>query len=536
MDDSLFRTNSYSSNFTSLDMPALVQRLKKQKYDRVQRVLGEVLCGDMILVCLRARNWNTNRVMDDILDTSTQAFLEKIGVVFSGDGASFDLALQDDHTCFLCGQTSKTKRVPLSMRDGALNPLAPEYNEDAMKKLCPVCCQPAVPKGEKRARDEEMFSCPVCWNDVPLSKTFALGCGHRYCEDCWVQYLKECITAPSNLETVRSVCMSTGCTCPVPDCVFSMFIHETVLLKKYMIQSLKQFIACDAHYKWCPFPSCDGVMFCDSLDSVDPVTCQFCHHSYCYGCSDPDIGDHRPCSCEVARKWIAKASDEQEDIAWLKANTKQCPKCHAAIEKNGGCMHMTCRKESGGCGYEFCWLCRGPWSEHGSATGGYYSCNKYENSAAKKEDEKAAETKKELEDYMFYYHRYDSHRMACKSLMESRKQLEARRGELATRFRTQMIDTAFLGDTLNSLIMFHRALEFSYAHGYYIEKDSKQLSLFQYSQELLEKFTIRVTELFEMKKENIPDFYKWKDEILNDTRLAKKFLDNFSRDLQESKF
>lgn len=49
-------------------------------------------------------------------------------------------------------------------------------------------------------------------------------------------------------------------------------------------------------------------------------------------------------------------SDESENVNWLLANTKKCPNCHAAIEKNGGCMHMTCRKNAGGCGYEFCWL------------------------------------------------------------------------------------------------------------------------------------------------------------------------------------
>ena len=40
-------------------------------------------------------------------------------------------------------------------------------------------------------------------------------------------------------------------------------------------------------------------------------------------------------------------------------------------------MHMTCRKAQGGCGFEFCWLCLGPWSTHGSRTGGYYACNNY---------------------------------------------------------------------------------------------------------------------------------------------------------------
>ena len=25
---------------------------------------------------------------------------------------------------------------------------------------------------------------------------------------------------------------------------------------------------------------------------------------------------------------------------------------------------MVCRREAGGCGYEFCWVCLGKWSEH----------------------------------------------------------------------------------------------------------------------------------------------------------------------------
>ena len=41
---------------------------------------------------------------------------------------------------------------------------------------------------------------------------------------------------------------------------------------------------------------------------------------------------------------------------------------------------------------EFCWLCLGDWSKHGSATGGFYKCNIYEEkkkSGDLNEDEKA---------------------------------------------------------------------------------------------------------------------------------------------------
>ena len=35
-------------------------------------------------------------------------------------------------------------------------------------------------------------------------------------------------------------------------------------------------------------------------------------------------------------------------------------------------MHMTCSQ----CRHEFCWLCQGPWAEHGERTGGFYNCNR----------------------------------------------------------------------------------------------------------------------------------------------------------------
>ncbi|KAL8154507.1 hypothetical protein AgCh_000024 [Apium graveolens] len=62
------------------------------------------------------------------------------------------------------------------------------------------------------------------------------------------------------------------------------------------------------------------------------------------------------------------------------ANSKPCPKCKRPIEKNQGCMHMTCTPP---CKFEFCWLCLGVWSDHGERTGGFYASNHYE--AAKQE-------------------------------------------------------------------------------------------------------------------------------------------------------
>ena len=101
------------------------------------------------------------------------------------------------------------------------------------------------------------------------------------------------------------------------------------------------------------------------------VSIQFTHthmykhpymHTYTHSfkCSrDP----HEPILCENLKKWLKKCDDDSETSNWIQCNTKECPKCHATIEKNGGCNHMVCST----CKAEFCWTCLGPWEPHGSS-------------------------------------------------------------------------------------------------------------------------------------------------------------------------
>jgi len=172
--------------------------------------------------------------------------------------------------------------------------------------------------------------------------------------------------------------------------------------------------------KYCPSTDCVFIIKCERKNRNEPVVC-LCGFKFCFLCHDYDIGDHVPATCQMVEWWLKKASDESENVQWIIANTKKCPNCRKPIEKNGGCMHMTCQKHAGGCGFEFCWLCRGDWKEHGSNTGGYYSCNKYDSSNAKDEDVESEKAKTELETYMFYYHRYQSHSNAMKIADQQRK-------------------------------------------------------------------------------------------------------------------
>ena len=71
-----------------------------------------------------------------------------------------------------------------------------------------------------------------------------------------------------------------------------------------------------------------------------------------------------PIGCDDLKTWLdyvnGGARDDEAAEIWIKNNTKPCPNCKAPIEKNQGCMHMTCRT----CKHEFCWLCLSNYRGH----------------------------------------------------------------------------------------------------------------------------------------------------------------------------
>ena len=176
----------------------------------------------------------------------------------------------------------------------------------------------------------------------------------------------------------------------------------------------------------CLGPDCKKTFYCDesyiqgdgSLPQKDAM-CD-CLTMLCMKCGKPA---HEPLSCEVNKNF--KASLEQVDNKlnkfWLTKNTKKCPKCGVDIQKNKGCMHMTCSN----CRYEFCWLCKGPWSKHGAHTGGYYSCNIYKPELHDKESNSVKDTDiKFLERARFYISRVAEHRRAYNQEVEKLKELK----------------------------------------------------------------------------------------------------------------
>eukprot|EP00877_Chromochloris_zofingiensis_P011452 jgi/Chrzof1/6560/Cz19g01030.t1 len=250
--------------------------------------------------------------------------------------------------------------------------------------------------------------CLICFETYKKSTMHSAACHHYFCQDCWKGYI---VTAISNGPTCLDLrCPLPQCKAAVPEALVRSLVSPNDAAK-YDAYAVRSYVEENRNMSWCTGANCDNAMEClieRTPDEPLDVICT-CTATFCFNCKQEA---HRPVSCDTVRKWVTKNSAESENLNWILANTKPCPKCHRPIEKNQGCMHMTCSQ----CRHEFCWLCNGAWADHGERTGGFYACNRYE--VAKKQGDYDEETrrrenaKQSLERYMHYYERFDAHNKA----------------------------------------------------------------------------------------------------------------------------
>lgn len=103
--------------------------------------------------------------------------------------------------------------------------------------------------------------------------------------------------------------------------------------KKYADYLFRSYIEDNLNTNWCPAPGCEFAVEFDSSTGYD-VLC-LCSHGFCWNCKEEA---HRPIDCKTVKKWILKNTAESENVNWILAYTKPCPKCKRSIEKNMGCI------------------------------------------------------------------------------------------------------------------------------------------------------------------------------------------------------
>uniref|UniRef100_U3DQL9 Cullin-9 n=1 Tax=Callithrix jacchus TaxID=9483 RepID=U3DQL9_CALJA len=253
--------------------------------------------------------------------------------------------------------------------------LLQNYSEDPEPLL--LAAGLSVPQAQ--AAPARPDHCPVCVSPLGCDDDLpSLCCMHYCCKSCWNEYLTTRIE--QNLVL--------NCTCPIADCPAQptgAFIRAIVsspeVISKYEKALLRGYVESCSNLTWCTNPQgCDRILCRQGLGCG--TTCSKCGWASCFNCSFPEA--HYPASCGHMSQWVDDGgyydgmSVEAQSKHLAKLISKRCPSCQAPIEKNEGCLHMTCAK----CNHGFCWRCLKSWKPNHKD---YYNCSAMVSKAARQE-------------------------------------------------------------------------------------------------------------------------------------------------------
>ncbi|XP_031718153.1 E3 ubiquitin-protein ligase arih1 isoform X1 [Anarhichas minor] len=324
--------------------------------------------------------------------------------------------------------------------------------------------------------------CQICYLNFPNAYFTGLECGHKFCMQCWGDYLTTKIIEEGMGQTIS--CPAHSCDILVDDNTVMRLITDSKVKLKYQHLITNSFVECNRLLKWCPAPDCHHVVKVQYPDAK-PVRCK-CGRQFCFNCGE---NWHDPVKCKWLRKWIKKCDDDSETSNWIAANTKECPKCHVTIEKDGGCNHMVCRNQN--CKAEFCWVCLGPWEPHGSA---WYNCNRYNEDDAKAARDAqefhavcAQRSRAALQRYLFYCNRYMNHMQSLRFEHKLYAQVKQKMEEMQ-QHNMSWIEVQFLKKAVDVLCQCRSTLMFTYVFAFYLKKNNQSI-IFENNQADLENAT-----------------------------------------------
>ncbi|KAI8607651.1 hypothetical protein BC830DRAFT_1072774, partial [Chytriomyces sp. MP71] len=246
---------------------------------------------------------------------------------------------------------------------------------------------------------------------------------------------------------------------------------------------------------------------------------------FCFGCS---LADHRPTPCGLIKLWLRKCADDSETSNWICANTKECPRCQTAIEKNGGCNHMKCYK----CQKDFCWICPVEWTSYS------HQCSKFleEPSETSKTQSRSA-----LQRYLHYFTRFANHEQSAKLDAQLSEKIATRMLAMQDCADMSWIEAQFLARAKGTLLAARNTLKWTYCLAFYLDKGSNRALLFEDNQADLEGAVEALSGLLESEgfddPQKVPELRK---NILDKAVYVGKrrdvLLEAAGRDLVEGKF
>ncbi|CAL5016190.1 unnamed protein product [Urochloa decumbens] len=392
-----------------------------------------------------------------------------------------------------------------------------------------------LPEKHTELPNDREVTCGICFESCPRGTMNAAACGHPFCSTCWRGYISTAINDGPGCLMLR---------CPDPSCAAAVgqdminALADDEDKEKYGRYLRRSYIEDNRKTKWCPAPGCEyAVEFVMGSGSYD-VNCN-CSYGFCWNCTEEA---HRPVDCATVSKWILKNSAESENMNWILANSKPCPKCKRPIEKNQGCMHITCTPP---CKFEFCWLCLGPWSEHGERTGGFYACNRYESArqeGAYDESERRREmAKNSLERYTHYYERWAANQSSRQKALGDLQSLQNEKLEKLSDIQSQPeSQLKFIIEAWLQIVECRRVLKWTYAYGFYLpDHEHAKRQFFEYLQgeaesglERLHQCAEKELQVYLEAESPSKDFNDFRTKLAGLTSVTRNYFENLVRALE----
>ncbi|XP_064086283.1 potential E3 ubiquitin-protein ligase ariadne-2-like [Macrobrachium nipponense] len=345
------------------------------------------------------------------------------------------------------------------------------YRQDSHKLLTSVHLKPPQPPQQAVFKEGEVTLCPVCLAPMSPDNARHLSCGHTFCGDCWSAHFEVQIMQGTS---TGIECMGNSCQVLAPEDFVVCLLNRPQLKEKYQQYAFADYVRSHPQLRFCPGPNCNIVVQAKE-NQAKRVNCTNCKTQFCYKCG----GDyHAPTDCETIKRWLTKCADDSETANYISAHTKDCPKCHICIEKNGGCNHMQCYN----CKHDFCWMCLGCWKTHGSE---YYECSRYKENPNIAHESAHAQAREALKKYLHYYERWENHSKSLKLEEDTLSKIRERIQEKVMAGTGTWIDWQYLLDAAALLARCRYTLQNTYPFAYYLESGPRK-DLFEYQQAQLE--------------------------------------------------
>eukprot|EP00210_Caulerpa_lentillifera_P004215 g4020.t1 len=198
---------------------------------------------------------------------------------------------------------------------------------------------------------KEIWTCPICMTeDSGVNFVYFSDCGDYFCNDCFSQYCSHKIKDGQ----VDFCCPGYNCKTCIPAGVLKEHISQTDFTR-WEDLLLNRTLETMQDIKYCP--KCSTACIEETGKFSQCTKCFFCFCTDCYRPWHPgtkcisveetleqmgaSMSEYEESKTEKAR-FILDLQNQLKSLAMVRKESRPCPQCGMAIEKDGGCNHMVC--------------------------------------------------------------------------------------------------------------------------------------------------------------------------------------------------